>query len=213
MTEISNVISAFTADQVVRLTGLTMGQLAYWDKTGFFRPQYASEKRSAYSRIYSFKDVVGLRTVSVLKNHFHVSLPHLRKVAKKLSAYTDRPWSEIKLKVWNRKVQFDEPDTGKTRGVVDGQYTLLPIASIMEDVLRAAEQLRRRDPAEIGKIGKHRYVSHNAPVFAGTRIKVATIVRFVEAGYSTAAILKEYPTLTEADIEAAKRYGTSGVAA
>jgi hypothetical protein len=54
MTEITNITSAFTADQVVRLTGLSMGQLAYWDKLGFFQPQYAAEDRkSPYSRIYS----------------------------------------------------------------------------------------------------------------------------------------------------------------
>jgi uncharacterized protein (DUF433 family) len=42
---------------------------------------------------------------------------------------------------------------------------------------------------------------------------VATILHFLEAGYSTAAILKEYPSLTEADIEAAKRHGRNGLAA
>jgi uncharacterized protein (DUF433 family) len=214
MSEVTNIISAFSADQVVRLTRLTTGQLAYWDRTGFFQPHYAAdERRSPYSRIYSFKDVVGLRTLSILKRDYHVSLPHLREVAARLSSYSKTPWADITLKVLKRKVQFDEPETGQTRGVVDGQYVLLPIVSIIEDVKREAELMRQRGPSQIGKIEKHRYVSHNAPVIAGTRIPVATILRFVDSGFSTDDVLREYPSLTKADVEAAIRHGKSGLAA
>jgi uncharacterized protein (DUF433 family) len=191
-----------------------MRQLAYWDKLGFFQPQYAAEDRkSPYSRIYSFKDVVGLRTLSVLKNTYQCSLPHLRSVAEQLASYSKTPWADITLYVLKRKVQFTEPETGRVRGVVDGQYALLPISSVMEDVRREAELLRQRQPSQIGTLEKHRYVSHQAMVISGTRIRVATIQHFIEAGYSTADIIKEYPSLTEADIEAAKRHGKDGLAA
>jgi uncharacterized protein (DUF433 family) len=214
MTEITNIISAFSADQVVRLTGLSMRQLAYWDELGFFQPQYASgDRRSPYSRIYSFKDVVGLRTLSILRNKYKCSLPHLRDVAEKLSAYSKTPWADLTLYVLKQKVQFDDPETGRTRGVVDGQYALLPISSIIEDVRKEAARLRERAPEQIGVIEKRRYVAHNAAVISGTRIRVSTILRFIEAGYSTADILKEYPSLTEADVEAAKRHGASVLAA
>jgi DNA-binding transcriptional MerR regulator len=131
MSEITNIISAFSAEHVVKLTGLSMRQLAYWDKLGFFQPQYAAEDRkSPYSRIYSFKDVVGLRTLSVLKNTYQCSLPHLRSVAEQLASYSKTPWADITLYVLKRKVQFTEPETGRVRGVVDGQYALLPISSV-----------------------------------------------------------------------------------
>ena len=207
MSEITNIISAFSADQVVKLTGLTIRQLAYWDDLGFFQPQYAADdRRSPYSRIYSFKDVVGLRTLSILRGTYKCSLPHLRDVATRLEAYTKTPWADLTLHVWRRKVYFSEPESGRLRGVVDGQYALLPINSVMEDVRKEAERLRQRDPAQMGHIEKHRYVAHQAPVISGTRIRVATIRRFIEAGYSTADILKEYPSLTEADVEAARRH-------
>jgi uncharacterized protein (DUF433 family) len=213
MTEITNIISAFSADQVAKLTGLTIRQLSYWDNLGFFQPQYAAEDRqSPYARIYSFKDVVGLRTLSVLKTEYRCSLPHLRDVAEELSKYSKTPWSDLTLYVWKRKVYFKPPD-GQTQGVLDGQYLLLPIRSVMEDVEKRAERLRQRDPDQIGRIEKRRYISHQAEVISGTRIRVATILHFLEAGYSTAAILREYPSLTEADIEAAKRHGRSGIAA
>jgi DNA-binding transcriptional MerR regulator len=210
MGEITNIVAAFSAEQVVKLTDLTMRQLAYWDNLGFFSPQYASNDRQApYSRIYSFKDVVGLRTLSVLKSKYGCSLQHLQQVAKELSNYSQAPWSEITLYVWKGKVQFKEPETGRVRGVVDGQYAMLPIRSVMEDVEKDAEKLRHRDPEQIGKVEKHRFVSHQAEVISGTRIRVATIRRFIEAGYSTEQILKEYPTLTAADIEAVKRHGAA----
>ncbi len=64
----ADVFHAFSADQVTKLTGLSKAQLHYWDETGFFSPRYAFENwRSPYSRIYSLKDVVGLRTLSVLR--------------------------------------------------------------------------------------------------------------------------------------------------
>jgi uncharacterized protein (DUF433 family) len=214
MSEITNITSAFSADQVVKLTGLSMRQLAYWDNLGFFRPQYAAEDRKTpYSRIYSFKDVVGLRTLSILKSKYGCSLPHLQNVARELASYSKAPWAELTLYVLKKKVQFKEPETGRMRGVVDGQYALLPISSIMEDVRKAAELLRHREPAQIGKVEKHRYVSHQAAVISGTRIRVTTIQHFIEAGYSTSDILKEYPSLTEADIEAARRHGKDGLAA
>jgi uncharacterized protein (DUF433 family) len=214
MSEITNIISAFSADQVVKLTGLSMRQLAYWDKLGFFQPQYAADdRRSPFSRIYSFKDVVGLKTLSILKSTYRCSLPHLRQVAEELSTYSKTPWADITLYVWKRKVQFKEPESGRVRGVIDGQYALLPIRGVMEDVKKEAERLRQRQPEQIGMVEKHRYVSHQAAVISGTRIRVATILHFIEAGYSTADILKEYPSLTEADIEAAKRHGKDGLAA
>jgi uncharacterized protein (DUF433 family) len=201
------LVGAFTAEQVVRLTGLTMGQLAYWDKTRFFEPAYASEdRRSPYARIYSFEDVVGLRTLSILKGKYGVSLPHLREVAQELSKYSETPWADIRLKVWNRKVQFDEPEAGKTRGVVDGQYVLLPIIDVIEDVRRGAEKMRRRDPAHVGEIEQRRFVARSAPVVAGTRVPVSTVIHYLEDGFSPEDIVREYPSLTVADVQAVAKH-------
>jgi uncharacterized protein (DUF433 family)/DNA-binding transcriptional MerR regulator len=213
MTE-HTVVLALSAEHVVKLTGLTLRQLAYWDATGFFHPEHAAEsRRSPHSRIYSFRDAVGLRTISVLLNVHGVSLPHLKEVAKKLLAYTGRPWSELKLRVWNRRVQFDEPETGATRDVIQGQYILLPIIDVIHDMERGVQSLKERDPDQVGKFEKHRYVSHNSLVLAGTRVPVATILEYIEDGYTTAAILNEFPSLTNDDIEAVARNGKTALAA
>jgi len=46
-------------------------------------------------------------------------------------------------------------------------------------------------------------ISGNAPVMAGTRIRVVSIRRLHEDGYTVGEILAEYPHLTEADMSVA----------
>jgi uncharacterized protein (DUF433 family) len=203
-----NVIRAFSADHVVRLTGLTKRQLREWDETSFFRPQYAHEnRRSPFSRIYSFRDVVGLRVVSVLRNKYKVSMQHLRKVAEILSKKDYAFWGQEVLYVLNREVHFHEPITNLVRSVVGGQYAVpIPLEPIIGEMREAAAKLAERTTDKIGKVERHRLVMHNTPVIAGTRIPTGAIRRFREAGYSVDGILKEYPSLTKADVEAALKF-------
>jgi uncharacterized protein (DUF433 family) len=210
--ENDNVIRAFSADHVVRLTGLTKSQLSEWDKTGFFKPQYAHEnRRSPYSRIYSFRDVVGLRVVSVLRKQHNVSMQHLRKVAERLSNEDYAFWSQEVFYVLNREVYFHEPETQQVRSILKGQYAAtFPLEPIIGEMRHAAAKLRDRTADQIGRIERHRLVMHNAPVIAGTRIPTGAIKRFKEAGYSIEGIMKEYPSLTKADVEAALAYEEKG---
>lgn len=49
-------------------------------------------------------------------------------------------------------------------------------------------------------------VCHGQPCIRGTRIMVALILEWLEAGESHESILEAYPSLTEEDIRAAIRY-------
>ncbi len=206
MTE-NSVIRAFSAEHVARLAGLSQRQLSYWDQTGFFSPQYAFEnRRSPYSRIYSFRDVVGLRTISILRKRYRIPLQNLRKAAEELSRYKSAPWSDLQLYLFNDEVHFREPDTGQVRGVKSGQYVNLPLRPIIEEVIQKSNLLRERAASELGRISRHRYVAHNAWVIAGTRIPIHAVVNFSNAGYSPEQIVAEYPTLTIKDVAAALKY-------
>lgn len=204
MSETSAVIHAFSEDHVVQLTGLSKGQLRYWDATGFFSPGLrAEDNRGPYSRVYNFRDVVGLRALSILRNNHGVSLQHLRDVAERLSQRKDDVWADTKLYVLKSRVHFREPATGKIRSALEGQYAMIPLVEIINDVDKRARKLKKRAPEQIGQTERHRYVAHNARVFAGTRIPIAAIQRFHEAGYSVAQIMKEYPSLNRRDVGAA----------
>ncbi len=203
-TDASNVISAFSEYHVGRLTGLSTTQLRYWDKTGFFSPRYGYEdRRSPYSRVYSFRDVVGLRTLAILRKEHRVSLQHLRQVADRLSHLRDDLWAETTLYVHDRKVYFHEAETDAVRGVVDGQFALLPLKRVMSSVANEANVLKVRPKEQVGKIERHRHVARNSWVVAGTRIPTGAIRRFHEAGYSIDQILREYPSLMRSDVQAA----------
>lgn len=201
--DLAKIEGAFTADHVVQLTGLSKRQLAYWDRTGFFAPTYAHEaRRSPHSRIYSFADVVGLRTLAVLRHQYGIGLAHLREVGARLSARSEKPWSELQLSVLNRRVYFDDPVTGETQDALNGQLVLLPIIDVVRDVRAGVAHLKTREPEEIGAFRQHRHVLGRRPVIAGTRIPVETVGRYIEDGFSPEQILAEYPSLTRADIDA-----------
>ncbi|HLJ66117.1 MAG TPA: DUF433 domain-containing protein [Chloroflexota bacterium] len=200
-------IMAFSRDQVRRLTGLSDKQLRYWDDTGFFSPRYAEEdRRGAYARIYSYRDLVGLRAIAEMRKS--VSLQELRRVGEWLSRNYNEPWSSLTFYVAGRRVFFDDPDTGElTAGRPAGQRAMrIDMARVERQVDAAVQRLRRRGDEQIGKIIRNRYVVHNVPVLSGTRIPTAAIWDFHEAGYDIAGIMHEYPTLTTGDVEAALAY-------
>jgi uncharacterized protein (DUF433 family) len=215
MDELSSVVAAFSAEQVRRLTGLTTRQLTYWDRTRFFAPSYADDdRRSPYSRLYSFRDVVGLRTIWRLTEEFHVSLQHLRKVAEKLSHIANDLWATQVLYVLDKKVVFDETGTGRLREVLSDQYINgLALGSVISDMREAVDQLRQRQPDQIGQITRSRFENHNTPVIAGTRIPVSAIREFADDGYTVEKIIEEYPDLTERDVTAALSYREDAAAA
>lgn len=201
--ESNRVVSAFTEEQVERLTGITVHRLRYWDRTDFFRPSYGAEnRRIPYSRIYSFKDIAALRVLSVLIHQHNVPLQHLRKVAGDLGAMDNSTWSRTTLYVFGRKVIFEDNDKKVEAG--SGQYMIgIPLEKVVSDTRRDIKALSQREDQQIGQIDRNRFIAHNSVVVAGTRIPVKSIQHFAEDGFSVEQIMAEYPTLTEADIKAA----------
>lgn len=203
-------IVAFPAEDVSRLTGLTPRQLAYWDRTGFFTPRYASEnRRLPYSRAYDFRDVVGLRTLALLRGRHNVSLQELRKVNDWLKEHYETPWASLRFYVGGGKVYFDDPATGnRMAGHRSGQMTFpFEMIEVEQEMSKAAERLKERTPEQIGKVApRKRFIKGNALVIAGTRIPVSAVQSFAHEGYTPEEIIREYPTLTIEDIRAAIAY-------
>lgn len=202
----SNVISAFSLEQAARLSGVTERQLMSWDRTAFFQPSLGYRDRSsAHSRVYSFDDLVSLRTLALLRNLHRVPLQELRRAKLKLSERSSRPWADTTIYVFNKRVVFNDPETDQPQEVVSGQYieACIPLSHVAEDIASAAAKLRERDAEKIGKTTRARHVVQNAWVVAGTRIPIAAIRSFAEAGYTADQIIREYPDLTVFDVEAA----------
>ena len=162
------------------------------------------DQGTSYGRLYSFMDLGSLRVPNDLRNRGKVPLPHLREVKKKLAHLGDDLWARTTLYVLNRKVAFWNPDEDVREEVLSGQATLdIPLRLVRDSLEEDVRKMRDRDESMVGRIDRHKSVVHNAPVIAGTRIPVKSIGTFAKAGYSTEEILKEYPTLTARDIQAA----------
>lgn len=212
------VLAAFSEEQTENLTGITRSQLRYWDRTRFYSPTYSEKnRRVAFSRVYSFKDIVSLRVLNVLRNQYSVSLQHLRDVSSKLRKLNNNPdcWVDTKLYPLNKKVIWIEPDTKLPQEIASGQYiTVVSLSDVVQETKKAAINVHKsRDESKLGAIERSKYVQHNSAVVAGTRITVAAIKRFAEAGYSAEQILKEYPDITKKDVQAALDYKDSSAAA
>jgi uncharacterized protein (DUF433 family) len=209
----STVIGAFSEDQARRLTGLSIAQLSRWRRMRFMKPAFDTEGRAPFSHIYSFKDLVKLRVLNQLRNVHRVPLSELQKTAKALSHLGDDLWTATTLYVHRKKIVFIEPDTRRKREVTTKQYVAdIPLRVVISSTREEVARLNERDAASIGKITKSRYVNRAAHVIAGTRIPVKVIQEFAAVGYSTARILKEYPTLKAADIEAAINFEAAAAA-
>jgi len=202
-------VQAFSAEQVRTLIGLSERQLRHYDETGFFAPQYVyDDKFGVRNRLYSFQDLVSLRTIAILRNEHHVSLQELRKVNDWLRAHHDSPWASMTFWIVDSHVIFEDLVTGhKIAGSPLGQMPLpIDMQRIAQSVRRQVDQWSQRGPDQIGHVSQNRQVVSNAPVLGGTRIPTSAIWAFHEAGYTNAGIIEEYPQLTPEDIQAAIEY-------
>jgi len=197
---------AFTIEQVRVLTGLSARQLSYWVETEFFRPDLS---HGGTARLFTFRDVVGLRAIAILRNEKGVPLQQLRKVGEWLLKYHHKPWSGLRLFVSGRTLYFSDPDTGVQIGARQPEQVHLPtvdLQKVADDTGERVQALRRRRDEQHGKIERKRDVARNAPRVSGTRIPTSAIWAFHRAGFSVSQIVHEYPTLTEADVSAAIEY-------
>lgn len=213
--DISNVVAAFSEDQAEKITGLSKRRLRYWSSTDFFNPSFVEDnKRLPFSRFYSFKDIVALRTLEILRVQKNVPLQQLRKVAEQLSHLKDHLWTQTTLFVIDRKVVVVNRQTGTPQEVASGQYRLdvIPLKQVIEDTRTNVAELRRRPKESIGKIEKARAIARNAWAISGTRIPVGAIKRLHEDGYSVDQIIEEYPDLTHEDVDAALKHDESEAA-
>ena len=185
---------------------MSVYQLRQWDKEGFFPAAYGAAKQHVpFGRLYSFRDLVSLQVLNNLRNDNKIPLSHLREVSAKLSHLGDRKWSGTTLYILGKRVVLEDPATKRREDVVSGQKVFnIPLRVVIKNTRDRIKELNNRSSA-VGEFTKGKFVAHNELVFSGTRIPVSIIIEFHEAGFTPAGIIREYPDLTEADIEAAVR--------
>ncbi|WP_159727783.1 DUF433 domain-containing protein [Methylosinus sp. Ce-a6] len=201
----NTVVSAFTEDQVTRLTGISQRQLRYWASDSFYKPSIKVDTTDIDGlRLYSFRDLVCLKVINALRNDVKIPLQELRATKERLAHLGDDLWAKTTLYVLGKKVVFENPETGEKEEVSSGQGVLqIPLVVVTGQMADAVRAMRQRKDGSFGKIEQKRGIAQNQAVIAGTRIPVRSIQAFAKAGYTVEEINKQYPTLTKDDIIAA----------
>jgi len=106
-----NAIRAFTAEKVLRLTGISKRQLQYWDERDFVRPSLTSREGRGRRRLYDFRDLVSLRVAADLRRN-GISLQEIRKLDRHLrNLKPAQSLAEVSVWLWEGRVYFSEAET------------------------------------------------------------------------------------------------------
>lgn len=198
---------AFTLDEASRLTGLSESQIRRWDVDGFFQPAFADPNRNRpFSRIFSFLDLVALRTIARI-NERGVPIARIKRVGEFLKTLPEASWASTRFYVAGKDV-FLSHDEALIAVNPLGQQAMKAIVSvdlqpIVVDTRERVQKLTERTSDQFGRVVRDRFIMGGQPVIDGTRIPTATIVEFVQMGYDTDRILRNFPRLVPADIAAA----------
>ncbi|MFZ5851976.1 MAG: DUF433 domain-containing protein [Actinomycetota bacterium] len=197
---------AATPERAAEIAGVTLRQVDYWDRTGLVSPSVRREiSPRNVVRLYGFADLVELYSVGQLLRQ-NITLQHVRSAVEHLRAEGIRnPLREVVFATHGREIYFQRPDGSWAGGHLPDQIVIrqfLPLEEIRAAVRqRARSQRSRRD---VGRIVRKRRVHGSQPVLAGTRVPVEAVAAYLERGYDDARILRAYPLLEPADIEAVR---------
>jgi len=203
------LLRAFSEDQAAMLSGLKPARLRDWNRKGFFTPSFRNDPApGSDSRLYTFKDVVCLRTLAVLVSEHDIGLPVLRETQRKLFEMDQSRWASETLYVLGKQVYFDPQDVEAFQSATSTQLVLhnIPLRRVQGEVEEAVVAMRGRDPNTIGKIDKVRGVRGSRPVISGTRIPVSVVQELLDDGHSVTDVTEFYPTLKADDVDAVIRF-------
>jgi uncharacterized protein (DUF433 family) len=200
-------IMAFTMDVAARLTGLSEWQLRRLDVDGILCPSLAQEnRRRPYSRIYTFADLVSLRAIATLRKR-GISRNQIKRAAKLLRVLPGATWEGTKFYIVGKRLYLshDELTVATDPYGQQAMPEVLDLQTIRNDMRRRVDRLKERTKGQTGKVITDRFIQSGDPVFAGTRIRVATIQSLIRAGLTDEEILYEYPRLVPEDVAQARR--------
>lgn len=90
---------AYNTNTIIKITGLTIRQVDYWDRTHFIKPSLKEASGYGTSRLYSFIDLVQLKVAKTLMEK-GVSLQKIRKAItylKKNFPDIEKPLAEMRF--------------------------------------------------------------------------------------------------------------------
>lgn len=140
-------MQGFTAGEAEKLTGVPYDRLDYWVRSGFIKPSIAGAKGKGSKRLYSFRDLVALKTAKELRN-LGVPLQTLRKVVRYLRQFKglENPLAEARLVVAGNDVllvQSQEELISVLKNPGQGVlHLVLDLPKVVEELQEGVRKLR-----------------------------------------------------------------------
>lgn len=211
MAEVAENVLAVSDKRARELAHITMNQLRYWEKTGLVEPSIRRQvSPGKVVRLYGFEDLVELLVAAELRHRPGISLQHIRRIIEYLRQRDfASPLREVRFATHGKNIYFQYPDGTWSGDPVPDQVVFWQAVDLNLVGEKIAASANKRNPGDTGKVVKRHGVLGGKPIFAGTRIPVGVVQRYLQAGYSADAIIEEYPSLTPEDIEAAREYATA----
>ncbi len=97
--------------------------------------------------MYSFRDLVALRTIAGLRNApYRVHLQELRQVAAWLDEHPTEAWSSLTFYVAGKQVYFDDPESGARLAARPEGRSVLPLsmAELISETAAGISRLKER---------------------------------------------------------------------
>ena len=206
MPDASEEVLAFPDTQARRLAGVSMRRLRYWEQAELIVPSIKrrlSEHNTV--RLYSYQDLLALLVVSALRTERSMSLQKIRRIVGHLrSRGYQEPLRELRFATVSDQIYFQHPD-GTWEGDLQPDQIIFFETVLLDPLRLRIDKAARRPADDAGRVEKRRGVHSSAPIFAGTRIRVATVQRYLQQGYGTDAILEAFPDLRVEDVDEARR--------
>lgn len=187
-----------------RVVDVPVDRLRRWDRHHLVQPEMRAKVGSRSYSSYSLDEIVLGRVIRQLEDR-GVHVTQITNLLDSLrAAIADHHPARLKWGFAPGEAFLQLPDGTWHGGKRPHQGVLIELLDL--EAIRA-DALRRlaRQPDEIGRITKVRGVHSSKPVFAGTRVPVDTVRRYIAAGMTDERILTSFPSLHSEDIEAVRR--------
>ncbi len=138
----------FNTKTISQIIGVTARQLGYWDKTGLLKPSIAQAEGRGTRRLYSFLDMVQIRTAKALRDQ-GMSLQKIRRCVaylRKQRKEVEHPLAELKLLTDGQTIFVLTANKDVILDTLNsGQLVLsLAIGQLVNDVRAQVEKLTQR---------------------------------------------------------------------
>ena len=193
-----------TRERAASLAGVRPSRLDYWARTGLVMPS-VNERLTPHRPIslYSYLELLAAMIVAEMRAR-GVPLQHIRTVVDRVrDRGIDSPLTEVRYAVIGGRLYLQDENGHWEDGRAPGQG-VIPQVLDLEPLRARIGSSARRPRAAVGEVEKRRRTLGHKEVISGTRIPVATIRRYLDAGRSEAEILREFPLLTRRDIAAVR---------